>query len=290
MHCGQKFSAAATIYNDGVFLWLSIDCSEGLDCLYDFIAVQNLAKAHRLEIQMLCLGRSDEELGAVGIRSSIRHGDEALVRELHPQVLIFEGWPVNGFSTGSLFILKGLTALNAKARDHAVKPRSFVMKWLAGAFTCSLLAGAKALEIFDCPGHDVTIQTKDNASHLLLINLDVKKAFLSDLKLELCLLLFTLEQETFAHGLKSIVGVPVLLPGALLQPNHDATFTILAIIQSKVRVRDINLIQNLVIDHQPSLLWHQSSLQGPFPTIENHILLLHIVSDGNVNDDSLGAL
>ena len=33
------------------------------------------------------LGRSDEELGAVGIRSSIRHGDEALVRELHPQVL-----------------------------------------------------------------------------------------------------------------------------------------------------------------------------------------------------------
>ena len=31
--------------------------------------------------------RGDEELGAIGVRATVRHGYEALVPELHPQVL-----------------------------------------------------------------------------------------------------------------------------------------------------------------------------------------------------------
>mmetsp|Transcript_128200 Transcript_128200/g.304393 ORF Transcript_128200/g.304393 Transcript_128200/m.304393 type:complete len:240 (+) Transcript_128200:297-1016(+) len=239
---------------------------------------------------MLGLGRGDEKLRAVGVGAAVGHCDETLVGELHAQVLVFENWAVNGLSARALLILEGLPTLDAESRDHSVNPGSLVVQWLASVLAGALLPCAQALEVLDCPRHGVAIKAQNNAAHGFLIDLNIEEAFLRDLKLQFCLFLLALEQEALADGLESIVGIPKLLLGPFFQPNGKAALAILAVIEGKVRVDDINLVQDLVVDDQAALLRDKSGLKYSVPAVKDHILLLYIVGNGNVNEHCLSAL
>lgn len=51
-----------------------------------------------------CCGCADEELGPVGVRSSVGHGQVAWSGVLYGEVLIFELVAIDGLSTGSVVV------------------------------------------------------------------------------------------------------------------------------------------------------------------------------------------
>ena len=62
----------------------------------------DLAKHHVLSIQPLGLGSANEELGAVGVGSSIGHGENSWSRVLQTEILVLKLAAVNRLSSSSI--------------------------------------------------------------------------------------------------------------------------------------------------------------------------------------------
>lgn len=68
--------------------------------MYSYHAFQNFSKDYVSAVEPGSLGGGDEELGAVGVFTSVGHGEpsSAIVTEL--EVLVFETFAVNATSCG----------------------------------------------------------------------------------------------------------------------------------------------------------------------------------------------
>merc|ERR1711862_1006000 len=106
------------------FARLRADC---LDCLDHVHALGHRAEDHVLAIEPIRLHCAKEELGAVGTRSSVGHGEDPWSGVLQREVLVCELRPINGFAARAIMICED-TALAHEVWDHTVESASFEAK------------------------------------------------------------------------------------------------------------------------------------------------------------------
>lgn len=113
-------------------------------------------KAHRR-------GEKHEELGAVGVWPSVRHGEQAAlgVPEAQAWFLIGERAPIDGLAAGTIASCE-VSALCHKPGDHAVERGAQKMERLAKAATPTL-ASAQCSEVFRSTRHSIAVQLKHHA-------------------------------------------------------------------------------------------------------------------------------
>jgi len=109
------------------------------DVLHDIHALAHGAKHDVLAIQPTGRGRAQKELRAVGVRPSVRHGQNTRTSVLQYKVLVFKLVAVDGLTARTIVVGK-VPSLAHESRDHAVERRTFVAK--------ALLTRAQRAEVF----------------------------------------------------------------------------------------------------------------------------------------------
>jgi len=157
--------ALSTVGNDNRPGRLSTLASDGFDLLDDIHTVAYVSEDAMLPIQPSGLDGAQKELGSVGVRSSVSHGQDARsgVREL--KVLISELGSVDGLSSSSVSS-GGVSSLTHKLRDHTVKGRSLEVKRLS-RLSHTLLASAEASEVLGRLRDDICSQLHGNPAGVL---------------------------------------------------------------------------------------------------------------------------
>ena len=75
------FLALSTVSDHNLLGGLAGLGTKALDLLDDIHPLHHLAEHHVLAIQPLGLGGADEELGAVGVGTSIGHGEDSYIKQ-----------------------------------------------------------------------------------------------------------------------------------------------------------------------------------------------------------------
>lgn len=78
----------------------------------------------------MCFDCADEELGSVGVRSGVGHGQNPGGHMLQGEVLIFKLVAVDGFSTCSIMVGE-ITSLRSRQHRSEIHPRAG--SWTPGA-------------------------------------------------------------------------------------------------------------------------------------------------------------
>lgn len=141
---------------DDLHLRLRLVTSAGgsaLDLTDKIHAIENLTEHNVFAVQPAGLHSGDEELGAVGVGTSVSHGEETRASVLELEVLISELVAVDGFSTSAVEASE-VTTLKHEVLDDAVEDGALEAEGLAGA-ALTLLTGAEAAEVLGSLGDDV---------------------------------------------------------------------------------------------------------------------------------------
>lgn len=77
-----------------------------LDFVHHVESINHLAKNRVTTIQPRRVNSANEELGSIGVRSSVRHAQNTLSLVLEVKVLIFKLFAVNGLSAGTVVVGK----------------------------------------------------------------------------------------------------------------------------------------------------------------------------------------
>merc|ERR1712004_275448 len=116
-----------------------------LNRVNDIHAADDAAEHNVLAIQPSGLNRAEEELGAVGVRASVGHGEDALASVLQDEVLIGELVTVDGLAASA--VAPGEVATLAhEIRDNAVEVGALEVQGLA-RLASALLASAESAEV-----------------------------------------------------------------------------------------------------------------------------------------------
>mmetsp|Transcript_59305 Transcript_59305/g.130249 ORF Transcript_59305/g.130249 Transcript_59305/m.130249 type:complete len:211 (+) Transcript_59305:533-1165(+) len=164
------------------------------------------------------------------------------------------------------------------------------MEWLVGLLTLALLARAEASKVLHRARRYVAVEAEHNSPHVGAIDLDVQEGLVCDIVPQGRPLLLTLEEESLAHGIEAVVGIPILFLRQLFQPRHSTTLTELAVIDDKVRCLDIHFVEDLIVDDEATFLGHHAKLERKVAAFEDHVLGGHVVSDRHVDLDRLSVL
>jgi len=115
----------------------------------------------------------DEELGAVGVGTSVGHGEKAGLGVAELEVLIGELGTVDGL-TARAVAAGEVTTLEHEAGDHTVEGAALVAQRLA-ALADALLASAEAAEVLGSLGHNIREKREDNAAGRNTTDRDIKE-------------------------------------------------------------------------------------------------------------------
>jgi len=99
----------------------------------------------------------DEELGAVGVGTSVGHGEKSRFGVLTGEVLVSELLTVDGLATSAVATGE-VTALEHELRDDTVESRPSISE--------ALLAGAESTEVLGSLGNDIIVEDKVDATRL----------------------------------------------------------------------------------------------------------------------------
>lgn len=111
------------------------------------------------------LNGRDEELGSIGVGSSVGHGHDTGSGVLEGEVLILKFAAVDGFSTGAV-VVGEVTTLAHEVRDNPVEATAFVAE--------SLFASAQGTEVLCSLGDDVRSELDDDTANGLSVGGHVK--------------------------------------------------------------------------------------------------------------------
>jgi len=115
--------------------------------------LHNLTEHAVLTVEPLGLGRANEELRSVGVRTGVGHGQDSRTGVLPHEVLIGEFSAVDRLATGA--VSGGEVATLAhEAGDDSVEGRALVVEGLTG-LSDPLLAGAECTEVLGGLRNDV---------------------------------------------------------------------------------------------------------------------------------------
>ena len=131
----------ATVRNDDLLGGFSGLVAIRFDFSDNVHALDDGAKNNVTIVQPRGLDRSNEELGSVGVGSSVGHRHDAGSGVLQDEVLILELVSVDGLASGSVVVLEVAT-LAHEIRNHTVEGGTLVAE--------ALLSGAESAEVFTC--------------------------------------------------------------------------------------------------------------------------------------------
>ena len=129
--------------------WPAGATAKVLNPLDDVHSLENLAEDDVLAIEPWAWNCGDEELAAVGVWTSVGHGEETWAGVLDLEALISELNAVDGLTTSAI-LTSEITTLDHEVWNNAVEWGSNIGKLLAG-LTHSLFASAKSAEVLDSP-------------------------------------------------------------------------------------------------------------------------------------------
>jgi hypothetical protein len=136
--------------------------ADGLDRLDDVHAVDNDAEHDVLAVEPRGLDGAEEELGAVGARAGVGHGQDAGAGVLELEVLIRELGAVDGLAAGASAVGE-VAALDHEVGDDAVERGALVVQRLA-RLALALLARAERAEVLDSLRDGLTVEAHGDAS------------------------------------------------------------------------------------------------------------------------------
>eukprot|EP00352_Strombidinopsis_acuminata_P006839 CAMPEP_0176368278 /NCGR_PEP_ID=MMETSP0126-20121128/22484_1 /TAXON_ID=141414 ORGANISM="Strombidinopsis acuminatum, Strain SPMC142" /NCGR_SAMPLE_ID=MMETSP0126 /ASSEMBLY_ACC=CAM_ASM_000229 /LENGTH=147 /DNA_ID=CAMNT_0017726467 /DNA_START=235 /DNA_END=675 /DNA_ORIENTATION=+ len=114
---------------------------------------------------------AEEELGAVGVGTSVGHGEDTGTSVLVNEVLVSEFLTVDGLTTGTVAAGE-VTTLGHETLDDTMEFASLEVEGLA-LLTNTLLTSAESSEVFGGLG-GVFVELDGNTSSSLVVNTDVK--------------------------------------------------------------------------------------------------------------------
>merc|ERR1740138_56014 len=148
----KPVSALATIGDRDLSTGLAAARSHRLDLLNHVISRGHLPKDHVLAVKMRSLTSAHKELAAVGVRSSVGHGQAACAGVLAcfaRKAFVFKLGTIDRLATGAV-VVGEIATLAHEAWDHPVEARALVTK--------ALLSCAQSTEVVCCFWHCVCIQ------------------------------------------------------------------------------------------------------------------------------------
>jgi len=152
----DKCLALSTIGDNNLLAGLAALGSIGFSLLNNIHALNDLSEDDVLAVQPAGLGGADKELGAVGVGSSVGHGQDTCTGVLQAKVLVLELVAIDGLATSSV-VVGEVTTLAHETGDNPVEGGSLVAE--------SLLAGAQGTEILGSLGDDIGPELHDNPTH-----------------------------------------------------------------------------------------------------------------------------
>ena len=162
----------AAVSNDSVLAGLSRAGADTLKSVDNIDTLENLTKDSVATIEPGGLLEGDEELGAVCVGARVGHGEEVGLGVLEIEVLVWEGPPVDRF-TSSAAAFSEVSSLGHEARDDAVEMAALEMEGLACVANASLSSRERG-EILHSLRHHVAEHAKDYAPSRVTVHLDVK--------------------------------------------------------------------------------------------------------------------
>jgi len=127
-----------------------------LDLLDDVESLNNLSENDVLAIEPRGDDGGDEELGSVGVRSSVGHREKSGLGVLELEVLVSELLTVDGLSSGTV-TLGEVTSLEHEFRDNSVEGRSSVSE--------TVLSSAELTEVTSGLGDNIVVKLEDDTAH-----------------------------------------------------------------------------------------------------------------------------
>jgi len=159
-------STLATVFDDNLLGGFAALRAEGLDLLDNVHALDDLAEHDVLAVQPLGLGGANEELRAIGVGSSVSHGQDSRSGVLQLEVLVLELVAVDGLSTGSV-VVGEVSTLAHEVGDDTVEAGALVAE--------ALLAGAQGAEVLGSLWHNIGSQLHNNSANFCAIAGHVKE-------------------------------------------------------------------------------------------------------------------
>ena len=142
--------------------------ANALNLLDNIHTLGNLSEDNVLSVQPSGLGGGKEELGSVGVGSSVGHGKHSGSSVLQGEVLVSELLTVDGLATGSVSSGE-VTTLAHESGDDTVEGGSLEGK------VSSLLASAESAEVLSGLGDNVSAELHNDTSGLGAANSHVKE-------------------------------------------------------------------------------------------------------------------
>ena len=134
----------------------------------DVLSFNNLSEDHVLSVEPGAGDEGDEELGTVGVRAGIGHGEQVGLGVLQLEVFISEFLSVDGFSSSAV-LLGEVSSLGHEIVDDSVEWGSLVSE--------SLFSSAQSLEVSGGLRDNLVEELENNLSSCVAADFDFKENF-----------------------------------------------------------------------------------------------------------------
>ena len=149
--------------------------SNRLEGIENCKTVNNLSEDSVFSIKPVAWDEAEEELGSVGVWSSVGHWEISSFGMFAGEVLIWEFHSVDRFSSSSVSGGE-ISTLSHELRDDSVEWGSFVVKRLS-CFTNSFFSCAESSEVLSSLWAFVSKKFNSNSTGLLTTNGDIEEDF-----------------------------------------------------------------------------------------------------------------
>lgn len=139
----------ATVGNNNLGRGAAIGRTVSLNLANNIHALNNTPEDNVLAIQPGSLDSTQEELGTIGVGSSIGHGQNARASVTEGEVLIGELWAIDGLPTCAVASSEVAT-LTHEVGDHTVEGAPLVAE--------ALLPSAQGTEVLSSLGYNISTQ------------------------------------------------------------------------------------------------------------------------------------
>lgn len=147
--CMAGMLQLAAISDNNFCIGTAIRSAISLNLANNIHTLNNIAKDNMLAVQPGSLNSAKEELGAIGVRSSIGHGQDARAGVTQSEVLISKLGAIDGLPTSAIAGCE-VTTLTHEVGDHTMETAALVAE--------ALLTSTQGTEVLSSLGHNVGTQ------------------------------------------------------------------------------------------------------------------------------------
>lgn len=170
----------ATVDNDDVLLrTITPAFRDVLDTVDNLHSREHLSENDVLSVEPASHNCGDEKLRAIGILSSVCHGEKARSSMLELEVLIWESVTVDGLAPCTITASE-VTTLNHEVFDDTVELGAFVA--VINLSPILFDSRGQSTEVLYCLGNGATEEANYDATQILITVLDVEVNFVRDLR------------------------------------------------------------------------------------------------------------